>query len=369
MSIRKFLIVFLVLMAPIALWAQNVVRIEYFLDSDPGYGQGRTISNIHVGENQLSFDVSNAEPGPHVLSVRAQNSDGHWSQTISRPLFIDRLQDIAFVEYFIDNDPGIGNGTPVALPSVGYKSHLDFNIEVSTVGLAVGQHMFYVRACDVFGQWTDLMNRPFTIYKNGGGDEPVSSGDLSRLEYFFDTDPGYGCGFPLSSPNTGTNTYTMSFESTPPGVHVLSLRAQDDAGHWSQTLSRTIYILEPCGGITYVEYFFDDDPGEGKGITAQLPENLSAPFAFEVSVDNLTIGTHQFCVRAKSSKDQWSVIRRAIVEVSEATGVDGIVTGKKAIVIYDLQGRSVGTSLNDNVEKDNLKSGVYIKNGKKVVIK
>ena len=370
MSTRKFLTVCLVLMVPAVLWAQDVVRMEYFLDSDPGYGQGRTISNIRVGDNQLTFDVSDATPGPHVLSVRAQDSGGHWSQTISRPLFIDRLQDIAYVEYFIDNDPGVGKGKPVALPAVSYKAHLDFNFEVSTVGLAVGQHMFYVRACDVFGQWTDLMSRPFTIYKNGGGEEPVSSSDLARLEYFFDTDPGYGRGFPLGNPKTGTNTYTMSFESTPPGVHVLSLRAQDDAGHWSQTLSRTIYVVEPYGDITNVEYFFDNDPGEGKGVAVKLPKDLFAPFAFDIPLGNLTVGTHQFCVRAKSSKGLWSFIRRTTLKiVTQETGIDGTTAGSKSVVIYDLQGRRVGASQTDDVDKEPSKGGLYIKNGRKVLVK
>jgi uncharacterized protein involved in high-affinity Fe2+ transport len=113
MNIRKFLTIGVVCLSAVVLQAQEPVRMEYFLDADPGYGKGIAISNIQIGNNQLTFDVSTAAPGPHVLSVRSQGGNGQWSTTLSRPFFIDRLQDISYVEYFIDYDPGIGQGKAV----------------------------------------------------------------------------------------------------------------------------------------------------------------------------------------------------------------------------------------------------------------
>lgn len=352
MSIRKLLTIGFVCLTSASALAQEPVRMEYFLDADPGYGKGVVISDIQIGNNQLTVDVSTAAPGPHVLSVRSQDSNGHWSTTMSRTIFIDRLQDITYIEYFIDDDPGVGKGKPLALPDIAYKAHLNLDVEISTVGLAVGEHEFFVRALDALGQWTDVMSRRFTIYKDGYEEPVVSSGDLNRIEYFFDTDPGYGNGFALENPNTGENTYLMSFESLDEGVHVLSLRAQDDAGHWSPTLSRTLYTIKPVGEIVAAEYFFDADPGEGKGVPVSLPNDLSAPFAFEVALDNLSAGEHLFWIRAKNSHGQWSVLRNSKIEVIELSGVCDVEADSSSADIYDMQGHKIDDS--------RMRQGVYV---------
>lgn len=363
MNIRNLLFISIFFIMSSAMQAQDLVRMEYFLDTDPGYGNGVVISNVQIGDNQLIFDVSTAAAGPHVLSVRVQDSDGHWSQTMSRPLYIDRLQNIVYVEYFIDNDPGLGNATPVALPDIDYKAHLNLDVEVNTIGLSVGEHEFFVRGKDALGQWTNLMSRRFTIFKNG--DDPVvSSGNLNRIEYFFDNDPGYGNGFPLENPNTGENTYLMSFKSIGEGPHVLSLRAQDDVGHWSQTLSRPIYAIKPVGEVVAVEYFFDTDPGEGKGETVKLPTDLSASFVFEVPVDKLTAGVHKFYVRAKDSNGQWSLLRTAQVEVINSSGINAVELEGKTGDVYDLQGRKLTPEM---ISREGASKRIYIIDGRKIV--
>lgn len=305
MRIRSFIIGTVLLLAT-AMQAQNPVKVEYFLDKDPGYGQARSVNNIRAGSNQIEFDVSDAAPGVHLLSVRSQDSDGRWSTTMSRPLFIDRLQDIVYVEYYIDTDPGVGKATPLSLPDLKYKAHLDFSLDISTKGLALGKHELYVRAKDAFDQWTDVMSRSFTIITSGG-EEPEEKGDLARMEYFFDSDPGYGKGFPLLKASTGENTYEISFESLSSGYHLLSLRAQDEKGRWSSVVSRPIFVANPQK-VVAMEYFIDNDPGEGKAIAVKLPEDLSVPFAFEVATEQLEPGEHKFCVRAKGTDGIWTYL-------------------------------------------------------------
>lgn len=299
---------------------QEPVRMEYFLDTDPGYGLAQTITNIHVGNNELTFDLSDAPWGAHVLYVRSQDSEGHWSATMSRPLYIERLQDIAYVEYFIDNDPGIGQATPLALPLQEYKAHLLFNFEVNTASLSLGEHELFVRARDVFDQWTDVMSRRFTVVSGGQPDPPIGGGDLKHLEYFFDTDPGYGLGLQLEKPSTGTNTYLMSFTTVDQGAHVLYLRAQDDKGNWSSTLSRPLYVINPQG-IAAVEYFIDSDPGEGCATPVTLPDSLADPFAFEVPVTQLADGKHQLSVRAKGLDGLWSPLRTEPFTINNMNGI------------------------------------------------
>ncbi|MBQ6064827.1 MAG: hypothetical protein IJK87_14580 [Prevotella sp.] len=380
---------------------QQPMRLEYFLDDDPGYGLAATITGLQVGDNALTFDLSPFKDGAHVLYVRSQDDQGHWSATMSRPLFIDRYQDIVYVEYFFDGeDPGVGKATSVPLPDVEYKGNLSLDLSLDITGLALGDHQLSVRALDRYDQWTDVMTRPFTIVEKKDPDTPdnpvnppVEEGDLARLEYFFDTDPGYGNGIPLSRPNTGTNTYLMSFEGLAPGAHLLCLRAWDDQNHWSQTLSRPIYVCSVMGtsvtrmeyfldtdpgygnarqmtgsvidlgdteagahvlylraqdnqgrwsmvmarplyvtnkadgSIVAMEYFFDrQDPGEGNATAIPLPANANGRdgIAFEVSIDGLDVGEHQFSIRAKDDEGKWSMVRSEPFTITINDGIAAV---------------------------------------------
>lgn len=321
---RTKLTLLLLLMTTVS-WAQEQ-RVEYFLDTDPGYGLAQAISNVKVGDNQLSFDLSQAPFGAHVLYVRSQDKEGHWSATMSRPLFIDRLQDIVRVEYFFDmSDPGIGLATPLPLPDQSYKAHLNWQSSLDISMLSLGEHTLSVRAMDAFGTWSDVMTRTFTITKRNDQDPPISEGDLQRLEYFIDIDPGYGHGHPLSSPSTGRNVYEMSFQGVETGAHVLYLRAQDKQSHWSTTLSRPIYVC-PVHGIAAVEYFFDEaDPGEGLANVVEVNDAKLNEVSFDIDTNTLTEGNHTLSVRIKSTDGRWSLLSTEPFSIiSGQNGIDTI---------------------------------------------
>jgi hypothetical protein len=304
---RTKLTLFLFLLATIT-WAQEQ-RAEYFLDTDPGYGLAQTISNLQVGENQLSFDLSQAPAGAHVLYVRTCDEEGRWSATISRPIFINRLQDIVRVEYFFDkSDPGIGLATSLPLPEQSYKAHLNWNSSLDISTLPLGEHTLSVRAMDAFGTWTDVMTRTFTIVEGHSQEPPAPEGDLQRLEYFIDIDPGYGLGNPLASPNTGRNVYEMSIQGVETGAHVLYLRAQDKLGSWSSTQSRPIYVCQ-VRGIAAIEYFFDGyDPGEGMANAVAVTDVKANAMSFDIDTNTLTEGDHTLSVRVKSIDGRWSLL-------------------------------------------------------------
>lgn len=319
---------FLSLLASVALaatlTAQSPARVEFFLDSDPGHGRGTEVTGIHVGGNTLTFDLSEATEGAHVLYVRTQDDEGRWSPTVARPLLIDRFQDIVYVEYFFDADPGMGRATPVPLPEQDYKAHLELPLLLDVGHLALGEHTITVRARDRFDQWTDMLSRHFTIVEGTvpvDPDPPVA-GDLARIEYFFDTDPGYGMGRPLQHPSTGTNTYVMSFDGLESGAHVLYLRAAAD-GHWSPTVARPIYVVQPSGRrITALEYYFDDTaPAPGQATRADISAQTGEPFAFDVDIDALSIGDHQLHIRVCDDSGTWSVESSRPFTITTATGI------------------------------------------------
>lgn len=324
MKKRRLSLLALSLMAAIPIFAQSPTRVEYFLDTDPGYGLAQIVNNISVGNNELTLDLSSAEAGAHVLYVRVQDSEGRWSTTMARPLFINRLQDIVRVEYFFDDaDPGIGLATPLPLPDQSYKAHLDWQPELDISALELGEHTLSVRALDAFGTWTDVMTRSFTIVE--GPEPPAPEGDLQRLEYFFDVDPGYGLGRQLATPNTGRNVYVMSFEGLEAGAHLLCLRAQDKQSQWSATISRPVYVT-PINGIAALEYFFDaEDPGEGKAFAVAVGNPKESLLSFDINIDALAEGEHTLSVRAKGLDGLWSLVSTEPFRIKDfGTGINAV---------------------------------------------
>ena len=100
----------------------DITQLEYFIDSDPGIGNGMHIS-FTPGQDitvDFSVDLSGINDGFHVLYARGKDSDGKSSITHSKPFYkqslIDVLPDITAMEYFIDNDPGFGNGNNLFSP-------------------------------------------------------------------------------------------------------------------------------------------------------------------------------------------------------------------------------------------------------------
>lgn len=310
-------------------FSQTPSKVEYFLDEDPGYGQAQTINNINVDGNKVTFNLQNAKWGAHVLYMRAQDSEGHWSTTVSRPLFIDRYQDIVYVEYFFDKDPGVGLGKAIQLPDQSYKAHLTMDLQMDISNLTLGEHKLFVRARDRFDQWTDVLSRSFTIVQGGitPEDPPQTAGDLSQLEYFFDTDPGYGLASKLMNPKIGKNIYQMDFTEVTDGAHVLYIRAQDTNGQWSSTLYRPIYIYRPLSKVVALEYFFDNaDPGVGKATAVTLPGENTNEFTFDLDISSLAPGNHQLCVRVCDGDNHWSLLRIQPFElVGEGMDIQNVV--------------------------------------------
>lgn len=215
------------------------------------------------------------------------------------------------VEYFIDNDPGYGAAKKLGSITQGENvAELDFG------DVLPGAHVLYLRAWDERNQWSQTISRPIYVCS-------VMGQNVTCLEYFFDTDPDYGKANKLASPTNGSKQYVLSMGDVPSGAHVLYLRAQDEQGKWSSVLARPVFVTSKSEGtLTAMEYFFDNqDPGEGKANQVALPDNPTDQFAFEVSVEGLVMGSHQFSVRAKDEEGNWSMVRSEPFTITSGEGI------------------------------------------------
>ena len=89
--------------------AQTLTTLEYFFDTDPGYGNGIQValSNTVSLDSSFNFNIAGLQQGIHTVSVRIKNSNNEWSHTIYSGNFflwagISGIPRIEMMEYFVD---------------------------------------------------------------------------------------------------------------------------------------------------------------------------------------------------------------------------------------------------------------------------
>ena len=83
---KNFIILLCFTGISLASLSQNVVQVEYFIDTDAGYGNNTIIDVTPSPDGTFPFTVnlSSFLPGYHKLYIRTKDSDGKWSLTARR---------------------------------------------------------------------------------------------------------------------------------------------------------------------------------------------------------------------------------------------------------------------------------------------
>lgn len=220
----------------------NITQIEYFYDTDPGFGNANQLSFSQDQQVELNFtlDISSLSPGIHSMYVRAKDEIGNWSLYTKRNIFIiegnQDIPNLVELEYFWDIDPGFGNGINLPISS---NTSVDQNFTIPINSLSQGIHSLYIRSKDAYNRWSLYTKKNIYIIE---GNQAVPN--IVALEYFFNTDPGLGNATALSvTPNTALDeNFVIPLTGLTGGDHELYIRAQDDNGRWSLYSQNTITV-------------------------------------------------------------------------------------------------------------------------------
>lgn len=225
----------------------NIVAAEYWIDTDPGMGNATPISvsaATDISNVVAALNTTGLSNGIHRYGLRTKSADGKWSLTNINELLVDHnpdyapapaaITDIVAAEYFIDSDPGMGNGTSIAITPGQNIPNIYFS--ANTTGLSNSTHYLVLRSKNSNGVWSLSNVVPFLVSADFSyPDAPVTPGNITYAEYFFDTDPGFGNGtiIPITP---GVDLANVSFAANTSalsdGVHTLFIRSLDD---WSIT--------------------------------------------------------------------------------------------------------------------------------------
>lgn len=138
------------------------LTLEWFIGLDPGVGNGH-MEEATQGKNLIALPTEGFDPGAHLLSFRIHDNDGKVSPTYTRAIYVSEQIQMSVGEYYIDSDPGAGNGTRVPF----WTEHR-FVTSIPTDNLTDGSHQLNVRVYDnTIGRWIDTWSGPFTVVAFG----------------------------------------------------------------------------------------------------------------------------------------------------------------------------------------------------------
>jgi len=147
---RTIIIFIGAMMLQLTLFSQNIIKGEYFIDNEPGFGLANSFS-VNPQSNFLLDSIlqpSSLTAGYHKLYLRLKDNYGNWSHTARRNIEVINSSStlLSGVEYFFNNDPGVGNAGLIYFNTPAADGNFTFNIPLENI--PEGAHTLYLRARD-----------------------------------------------------------------------------------------------------------------------------------------------------------------------------------------------------------------------------
>ena len=142
-----------------------------------------------------------------------------------------------------------------------------------------------------------------------------SFSQITKAEYFIDTDPGTDNGTPININSPGFSvSESFSIDTTPlsNGIHTLYVRTRETGGAWSLYYKQTFLVhdfidLTTPSQIVAAEYFIDTDPGTNNGTAIAITPGFSVSESLAISTAAMSDGIHTLYIRTKDEDDRWSL--------------------------------------------------------------
>jgi hypothetical protein len=169
------------------------------------------------------------------------------------------------------------------------------------------------------------------------GSTQAQTADLVRGEYWIDQDLGIGANTMFALSNTSQVPglqLPISMAGYGPGVHTIGLRTLDADGLWSLTNFTTAVVIEPLpappAGLVETEYFLNEDPGFGNGLSAWSGNDTdTAGVQINPDLSDAVTGVNTLFFRSRTSDGVWSLTNHRpvlVIEPEEATEIVQVET-------------------------------------------
>ncbi len=276
-------------------------KAEYYIGADPGEGNGVALELegeevLSVGLKEASVALSELEPGVYDVGVRVKDANGEWSNAIIRRIQKFSQDIIAETEAEIKDqvtqpDKGIKKAWTISvLPDQVKETHL---IKIGAKTIQV------VRDSDEND--VQFLNKIKSILEK---DLYV----VTRFDIKINSDDS----IVITHLEEGLlNDFVVSSESL--NVELESV------GRLSKESSK----------IVSAEYFFNLDPGEGKGVAVEVAESGANDAIFneiKVPMWRYKSGNHRVGVRFKNAAGQWGNVLYRGISMFTVFGEDDVTS-------------------------------------------
>jgi hypothetical protein len=155
-----------------------------------------------------------------------------------------QAQMVVNAEYFWNTDPGFGNGHPLAVEDAIFDNPYEILQENNLILPASGLNLLHVRIQGADGTWSKVFKFPVDVMEQAVTD----THQIVQTEYFWNTDPGEGNGYPLIAEDGNLdNPYEIFNEGNmilpPSGMNLLHVRTRGHDGTWSKTFRYPINVI------------------------------------------------------------------------------------------------------------------------------
>jgi len=235
----------------------SLVKAEYFVDTDPGFGNATSIKLSTASElDTITISTELLSFGCHTMYLRTRDNSGAWSQTVSRP-FVRTKADakIVAVEYFVGDEVAAGSGR---------KAVIDQPFENDTVDVAIdmlceqaGSYTTGFRARDSYGTWSPVSSTSVTrkdIALKALSDTVIYEGDTVLLS----TAELASCSYSWALNGEAIAGSARSLSVTKAGKYSVTIKNAGNCSATTNTVSvsfRKPVILNKnvsiCGGNSY----------------------------------------------------------------------------------------------------------------------
>lgn len=253
----------------------QVKQAEYFIDNDPGFGKAAVVSFTAGADitNKFNIPLGNVATGMHTLYLRVRDAQGRWSLTNSSIFFVGEVaiknKVLQKAEYYVDNDPGLGKATAVAVTAGQKDASVNFKVDVKS--LAAGTHTLNIRVLDNGNSWSLTTQRMFVV-KEGALQNIVS------LKYYFTkigfVSDTYTYAVPVPSPSVSLNFKANLSQLTAGQDYTMQIYAVLANGAQSEIQSKTFKVIS-AQTITFpaiaTKTFGDPDFDLSATATSTLP--------------------------------------------------------------------------------------------------
>ncbi|MFN7014249.1 MAG: hypothetical protein ACK4ON_08280, partial [Bacteroidia bacterium] len=242
--------------APLVVRNIHVTQAELFWDNDPGQGNGTALlafdGNFNDAIEAVTGNISSLpSTGLHVLNIRVKDEQNNWGPTFKTVVeiannFVVRNIHVTQAELFFDTDPGQGNGTPLIAFDGNFNDAIEAISGSISPTVSTGIHLLNIRVKDQQNNWGPTFKTVVEV----SNPLVLRNIQITQGEFFFDTDPGFGNGFPLlaldGNFDNALEALNQNWNFLPDtGLHVLNVRVKDANNNWGPVFQTILYV-QPC---------------------------------------------------------------------------------------------------------------------------